>query len=164
MPRAGERGKTPAFENQGLPRPRQYGEECPAVATSKPGRHRMFPHKARPPVLARTGGLTRFGCQPDEGSDGSSCSGRWLTPPFSVAPCILVLVHERQWSDDALRSRGNPGGSQGAISEELGRLEGVGEAGGDRVTALAYLGAAVAEMRVASHSGAGCASTSRHGG
>jgi hypothetical protein len=37
--------------------------------------------------------------------------------------------HERRRSDDALRSRGNPGRGQGAASGELGRLEGVGEAG-----------------------------------
>jgi hypothetical protein len=44
-------------------------------------------------------------------------------------------------SDDALRSRGDLGGSQGAVSEELGRMEGVGEAGGDRVTRLEQRGA-----------------------
>ena len=45
----------------------------------------------------------------------------------------LVLVDDRQRSDDTLGSRGDLGGSQGAISEELGRLEGVGEAGRDRL-------------------------------
>ena len=39
------------------------------------------------------------------------------------------LVDDRQRSDDTLGSRGDPGGSQGAVSEELGRLEGVGEDG-----------------------------------
>ena len=38
------------------------------------------------------------------------------------------LVDDRQRSDDTLGSRGDPGGSQGAISKELGRLEGLGEA------------------------------------
>jgi hypothetical protein len=42
-----------------------------------------------------------------------------------------AAVADRQRSDDALGSRGDPGGSQGAISEKLGRMEGVGEAGGD---------------------------------
>ena len=40
----------------------------------------------------------------------------------------LVLVDDRQRSDDTLGSRGDLRGSQGAVSEELGRLEGVGEA------------------------------------
>jgi hypothetical protein len=39
----------------------------------------------------------------------------------------------RHWSPDALGPRGDPGGSQGAISEELGRLEGLGEAGRDQL-------------------------------
>jgi len=43
------------------------------------------------------------------------------------------LVDDRQRSDDTLGSRGDPGGSQGAISEKLGRLEGVGELGRDRL-------------------------------
>ena len=38
-------------------------------------------------------------------------------------------------------SRGDPGGSQGTISEKLGRMEGVGEAGGNRVTRLEQRGA-----------------------
>ena len=54
------------------------------------------------------------------------------------------LVDDRQRSDDTLGSRGDPGGSQGAISEKLGRLEGVGEAGGNRVRRLEQ-GGAVAE-------------------
>jgi hypothetical protein len=41
----------------------------------------------------------------------------------------LVLVHERQRYNDTLRSRGDLGGSQSAVSEKLGRLEGVGEGG-----------------------------------
>src|SRR5215208_6191513 len=44
-------------------------------------------------------------------------------------PSALVLVDERERSDDALRSCGDLGGSQGAISQELGRVEGVGRAG-----------------------------------
>ena len=40
----------------------------------------------------------------------------------------LVLVADRQRSDDALGSRGDVRESQGAVSEKLGRLEGVGEA------------------------------------
>jgi hypothetical protein len=32
----------------------------------------------------------------------------------------LVLVHERQWSNDALGSGGDSGGSQGAVSKERG--------------------------------------------
>jgi hypothetical protein len=43
----------------------------------------------------------------------------------------LVLVDERQRPDDAIEPRGDVGGGQGAVSEELGRLEGVGEPGGD---------------------------------
>ena len=54
----------------------------------------------------------------------------------------LVLVDGRQRSDDTLGSRGDLRGSQGAISEELGRLEGVGEAGGGAMTRLEQLGAA----------------------
>ena len=45
----------------------------------------------------------------------------------------LVLVDDRQRSDDALGSGGDPGRGQGAVSEELGRLEGVGEAGRGRL-------------------------------
>src|SRR4051812_12655429 len=41
----------------------------------------------------------------------------------------LVLVANRQRSDDALRPHADIGRGQGAISEELGSLEGVGEAG-----------------------------------
>ena len=41
----------------------------------------------------------------------------------------LVLVDDRQRPDDALGSRGGSGGGQGAVPEELGRLEGVGDAG-----------------------------------
>jgi hypothetical protein len=43
----------------------------------------------------------------------------------------LVLVDERQRPDDAIEPRDDVGGGQGAVSEELGRLEGVGEPGGD---------------------------------
>ena len=41
----------------------------------------------------------------------------------------LVLVDDRQPSDDALRPRRDSRRGQGALSEELGCLEGVGEAG-----------------------------------
>jgi hypothetical protein len=40
----------------------------------------------------------------------------------------LVLVVDRQRSDDTLGSRGDVGGGQGAVSEELGQVEGMGEA------------------------------------
>jgi hypothetical protein len=54
---------------------------------------------------------------------------------------------DRQRSDHA---RGDPGRGHGAISEELGRLEGVGEAGGDGVRRLEQRGAvAFAGMAVA---------------
>ena len=56
------------------------------------------------------------------------------------------LVDDRQRSDDTLGSRGDPGGSQGAISEKLGRLEGVGEAGG-RVRRLEQRGAVAESSR-----------------
>ena len=52
----------------------------------------------------------------------------------------LVLVADRQRPDDALGSRGDPGGSQGAVSEKLGRLEGVGEDGRGGVTRLEQRG------------------------
>ena len=42
----------------------------------------------------------------------------------------LVLVSNRQRPRDARGSSGHIGRRQGAVSEELGRLEGVGEAGG----------------------------------
>ena len=45
----------------------------------------------------------------------------------------LVLVDDRQRPDDALGSRGDLGGGEGAVSEKLGRLEGVGKVGGGRV-------------------------------
>jgi hypothetical protein len=41
----------------------------------------------------------------------------------------LVLVANHQLPDDALGSRRDPRGGQGAVSEELGCLEGVGQAG-----------------------------------
>jgi hypothetical protein len=40
----------------------------------------------------------------------------------------LVLVANRQRSDTTIGPRGDPGGSQGTVSEELERLEGVDEA------------------------------------
>ena len=51
------------------------------------------------------------------------------------------LVDDRQRPDDTLGSRRDVRGSQGAISEKLGRMEGVGEAGGNRVTRLEQRGA-----------------------
>ena len=48
----------------------------------------------------------------------------------------LVLVDDRQPSDDALRPRRDSRRGQGALSEELGCLEGVGENGGGTVTRL----------------------------
>ena len=48
----------------------------------------------------------------------------------------LVLVDDRQRSDDALGPRGDVRGSQGTISKELGCVEGVGEPGGNAVGGL----------------------------
>jgi hypothetical protein len=56
-----------------------------------------------------------------------------LSGPRRSRQSALFLVHERKRSDDALRQSGDLGGSQGAVSEELGRLEGMGEAGRDPV-------------------------------
>jgi hypothetical protein len=39
----------------------------------------------------------------------------------------LVLLVDRHRSDDALGSGGDAGRGQGAVSKELGRVEGVGE-------------------------------------
>ena len=47
-----------------------------------------------------------------------------------VPTSALVLIAYLQRSDDTLGSRGDVGRGQGAVSEELGCLEGVGEAGG----------------------------------
>jgi hypothetical protein len=59
-------------------------------------------------------------------------SGEWdvgrILNPGRSRQSALVLVDDRQRPDDALGPRGNLGRGQGAISEELGRLEGVGEA------------------------------------
>jgi len=62
----------------------------------------------------------------------SPAIGRSAVSTISAAArkSALVLVDDRHRSDDALGSRGNPERGQGAVSEELGRLEGVGEAGG----------------------------------
>ena len=59
--------------------------------------------------------------------------GRIYQTPRRPRQSVLVLVADRQRPDDALGSRGDPGRGQGAISEELGRLEGVGEAEGGRI-------------------------------
>jgi hypothetical protein len=42
----------------------------------------------------------------------------------------MVLVANRQRPDDTLGTRGDPGGGEGAVSEELGQVEGVDEVGG----------------------------------
>ena len=65
-----------------------------------------------------------------------------LRDPRRSRQSALVLVDDRQRSDDTLGSRGDARGSQGAISKELGRLEGVGEAGRGAMTRLEQLGAA----------------------
>ena len=46
--------------------------------------------------------------------------------PAAVPKPTMVLVADRQPSDGALGSRRNLGGGQGAVSEELGRVEGRG--------------------------------------
>jgi hypothetical protein len=56
--------------------------------------------------------------------------GRIYQDPRRSRQSALVLVADRQRSDDALGPRGDARRGQGAVSEELGRLEGVGEAGG----------------------------------
>ena len=72
---------------------------------------------------------------------------RWLVLGLAIMMAILVpmavLVAGRTalWIADSLGSRGDPGGSQGAISEELGCVEGVGEAGGNGVRRLEQRGA-----------------------
>jgi hypothetical protein len=48
----------------------------------------------------------------------------------------MVLVDDCQRSDDARGPGGDPGGSQGAFSEELGRLEGLGEFGSGALVRL----------------------------
>jgi hypothetical protein len=53
----------------------------------------------------------------------------------------LALVHERQRSDDTIGPRGNSGGGQGAVSEELGCLEGMGKAGRGAMTRIEQRGA-----------------------
>ena len=56
-----------------------------------------------------------------------------LRDPWRSRQSALVLVDDRQRPDDALGSRGDLGGGEGAVSEKLGRLEGVGKVGGGRV-------------------------------
>jgi hypothetical protein len=56
----------------------------------------------------------------------NSCGGRTCAVSRQSS---LVLVADRQRSDDARGSRRDPKRGQGAVSEELGRLESVGEAG-----------------------------------
>ena len=51
------------------------------------------------------------------------------------------LVDDRQRSDDTLGSRGDVSGGEGAVSEELGRTEGVGEVGRGAMTRLEQRGA-----------------------
>jgi hypothetical protein len=60
----------------------------------------------------------------------------------------LVLVDDRQRSYDTLGSRGDPRGSQGAISEELGGLEGVGESGGEPWGSSAFVRARKVEAPI----------------
>ena len=59
----------------------------------------------------------------------------------SVASTRPAAVADCKRSDDASRSRGDPRRGQGAVSEELGRLEGVGEAGRGSLTSLSPLAA-----------------------
>ena len=63
----------------------------------------------------------------------NSCGGRTCAVSRQSS---LVLVDDRQPSDDALRPRRDSRRGQGALSEELGCLEGVGENGGGTVTRL----------------------------
>ena len=65
-------------------------------------------------------------------------TGEWESRPHLPDPrrsrqSALVLVDDRQRSHDALGPRGDLGRSQSTVSEELGRLEGVDESGGDVV-------------------------------
>jgi hypothetical protein len=60
-------------------------------------------------------------------------AGSSLPDPWRSRQSALVLVANRQPSDGALGSGGNTGGCEGAVPEGMGRLEGVGEAAGDRV-------------------------------
>jgi hypothetical protein len=69
--------------------------------------------------------------------DYTVVTGEWphLRDPRRSRRSALVLVDDRQRSDDTLGSRGDVRGSQGAISKELGRLEGMGKVGRDAVVA-----------------------------
>jgi hypothetical protein len=63
---------------------------------------------------------------------------------------IVARLCQTRSVDGALEQGGDLGGSQGAVSKELGRLEGVGETGGDGVRQLEQRGAvAFAGMAVA---------------
>jgi hypothetical protein len=53
--------------------------------------------------------------------------------PVAAPTVALILVANGQRPDDARGPHGDLGGGQGAVSEELGRVEGVGEPGGDGV-------------------------------
>ena len=53
-----------------------------------------------------------------------------FTRPAAVPTTALVLVDDRQRPDDKIERSDDLGGRQGAVSEELGRVEGMGEAGG----------------------------------
>ena len=93
--------------------------------------------KLRRPALAtgstKTGLTTRFNCgewevgriyQTRRGPDAYAGSGRY-----------------RQRSDDARGSGGDTGRGEGAVSEELGRLEGVGQVGRVALASLSPLAA-----------------------
>jgi hypothetical protein len=51
------------------------------------------------------------------------------TKPAAVEAVCAFLVDDRRRSDDTIEPRGDPGGSQCAISAELGRVQGVGGVG-----------------------------------
>src|SRR4051812_18513897 len=79
-------------------------------------------------------------------------SGGWEVRRLPNLPrsrqSALVLVDDRHRADEALGPSGDPGRGQGAVSEELGRMEGVGEAGRGRL-ALRWVGGTEAFLRAA---------------
>ena len=89
--------------------------------------------------MALTMRLTGLGSGIDKDRpDYTVYTGEWETAYIGLAAVrqsALVLVADRERSDDSLRSRGDLGRGQGAVSKELGRLEGVGEAGRGAVEA-----------------------------
>ena len=64
-----------------------------------------------------------------------------LPDPRRSRQSALVLLANHQRSDDARGPRGDLGEGEGAVSEELGRLEGLGEAGRGSLTSLSPLAA-----------------------